>query len=233
MPSRRRFLGALALGGLLAGCVNRAPSDGATDEPTTDGLASTTTAPTAPSSTTTADPAEGLLTEGAERTATDRGPLRPDGDPVSAERTITDPDLDYLPEQDAVRYPAYYKTTGRGPEGQPTRTTLYETTPFADWAATETASVAADRVSAVADERIDGDPTLSVGITKHEGEMAVTAQLTTTLDREGTVVSEPSVDFERAVAAVPRSVDTTIHFEGQTAERTVPVWVSEMTIQYD
>ena len=231
MPSsRRRLLRAFAVGGVaLAGCVNRAPTDAsttATDDPATDDPATTGSPPTR-TTASTATPTD------RPASPTDRGPIRPDGDPVSVERTITDPDLDYLPEQDAVRYPAYYKTTGRGPEGQPTRTTLYETTPFADWAATETASVAADRVSAIADERIDGDPTLSVGITKREGEMAVTAELTTTLNREGTVVSEPSTDFERVVAAVPRSVDATIHFEGQTAERTVPVWVGEMTIQYE
>jgi len=231
MPSRRRFLGSLALGGgALAGCVNRAP----TDAESADGNAATTAtdpATTAGSSpTATVDPTTDALAAASED---DSGPLRPDGDPISVERTITDPDLDYLPEEDAVRYPAYYRRTGRGPDGQPTRTTVYETTPFADWAATETASVAADEVSAVADERLAGDPTLSVGITNREGEMAVTAELTTTLNRDGTVVSEPSTDFERVVAAVPRSVDTTIHFEGETATRTVPVWVGEMTIQYD
>jgi hypothetical protein len=231
MPSRRRFLGALAFGGLLAGCVNRAPTDGAADP---GGDPATAPEPTPASSPTdapteTATPTDAL----AAASEDDRGPLRPEGESVAVERTISDPDLDYLPEQDAVRYPAYYKRTGRGPDGQPTRTTLYETTPFEDWAATETASVAADEVSAVADERIDGEPTLSVGITKREERMAVTAELTTTLNREGTVVSEPSTDFERVVAAVPRSVDTTIHFEGQTAERTVPVWVGEMTMQYE
>jgi hypothetical protein len=231
MPSRRRFLGALALGGLLAGCVNRAPSDGSADtgDDTRTAPEPTTTSTPTDSPTATATPTDAL----AAASEDDRGPLRPEGEPVSVERTVTDPDLDYLPEQDAVRYPAYYKTTGRGPEGQPTRTTLYETTPFADWAATETASVAADEVDAVAAERIAGDPTLSVGITKREGEMAVTAELTTTLNREGEAVSEPSTDFERIVAAVPRSVEATIHFEGQTATRTVPVWVGETTIQYE
>jgi hypothetical protein len=231
MPSRRRFLGSLALGGVaLAGCVNRAPTDA---ESADRNAATTATDPatTAGSSpTATVDPTTDALAAASED---DSGPLRPDGDPISVERTITDPELDYLPEEDAVRYPAYYRRTGRGPDGQPTRTTVYETTPFADWAATETASVAADEVSAVADERLAGDPTLSVGITNREGEMAVTAELTTTLNRDGTVVSEPSTDFERVVAAVPRSVDTTIHFEGETATRTVPVWVGEMTIQYD
>ena len=231
MPSRRRFLGTLALGGVaLAGCVNRAPTDSADPSSTGSTTAASTTATGSPPTTTgTATPTDGSVAD----TPDDRGPIRPDGDPVSVERTVTDPDLEYLPERDAVRYPARYKRTGRGPEGQPTRTTIYETTPFEDWAATETASVAAEKVTAVADERIAGDPTLSVGITKRDGEMAVTAQLTTTLNREGTVVSEPSAGFDRVVAAVPRAVDATIHFEGQTAERTVPVWVGEMTIQYD
>lgn len=229
MPSRRRFLGALALGGALAGCVNRAPSDEATDTGVDTRTYPEQVTTSTPTDSPTATPTDAL----AAASEDDRGPLRPEGEPVSVERTITDPDLEYLPDQDAVRYPAYYKRTGRGPDGQPTRTTLYETTPFADWAATETASVAAEEVDAIADERIAGDPTLSVGITNRDGEVAVTAQLTTVLNREGTVVSEPGTDFERVVAAVPRSVDTTIHFEGQTAGRTVPVWVGEMTVQYD
>jgi len=230
MPSRRHFLGALALGGVaLAGCVNRAP----TNAESADGRGSTATDPatTADSSpTATAEPATDALAAASED---DRDPRRPDGDPVSVERTITDPELDYLPEENAVRYPAYYRRTGRGPDGQPTRTTIYETTPFADWGETECASVAADEVSAVADAAIDGDPRLSVGITNREGEMAVTVQQTTTLNREGTVVSEPTTPFDRIVAVTPRSVDATVHLDGQTHATTVPVWVSETTLQYE
>lgn len=228
MPtSRRRLLGGIALGSAaLAGCVKSAPVSGPSD-PTAEPTDATTTgsSPTPSPSATSTDPL-------AAASEDDRGPLRPDGDPVAVERTITDPELDYLPEQDAVRYPAYYKRTGRGPEGQPTRTTIYETTPFADWVVTESTSVGAEKVGSVARAALDGDSNLSVGITKREDEMVIAARQTTTVNREGTVVSEPTTDFERVVAAVPRAVDVTIHFEGQTARRTVPVWVSESTIQY-
>ena len=231
MPSRRRFVGSLALGAVaLAGCVNRAPTDTepADGDPATTAPDPATTAGSSPTATTE-QPTDAL----AAASENDRDPLRPDGDPVAVERTITDPELDYLPEEDAVRYPAYYRRTGRGPDGQPTRTTIFETTPFEDWGETECASVAADEVRAVVEPAVDGDPNLSVGITNREGEMAVTVQQTTTLNRQGTVVSEPTTPFERVVAVTPRSVDATVHLEGQTHATTVPVWASETTLQYD
>lgn len=227
--TRRHVLAGLALGGTaLAGCLSRPPgSRDATDDETD--------SPDSPPQST-GSPTHGTdspTTETDESDAdTSRGPVRPDGDPVTAERTVTDSDLDYLPDEHAVKYPAYYERTGRGPDGEPTRTAIYETTPFEDWAVTECASVGAQKISRVVDSRVDGDPHLSVGISTRDDRLILGADQTTTKNREGEVVSAPTVEFDRVVAVTPRAVTATVHLEDQTHTATIPVWVGETTIRY-
>ncbi|MFD1587721.1 hypothetical protein ACFR9U_12065 [Halorientalis brevis] len=224
--SRRRVLQSLTLAGAaLAGCVSTPGADrDATDEPQSPGAAPTATASTA----TPDDAATGTGTATARQE-----PIRPDGDPVTIERTITDPDLDYLPDEHAVKYPAYYKRVGTPGDGPPTRTTIYETTPFEDWAVTECASAGAKKVGSVVRSAVDGDPNLSVGITTRDDEMAISARQTTTKNREGEVVSEPTVPFDRVVAVTPRAVTATVHLDDQSHTATIPVWADEMTMHYD
>jgi len=223
---RRRVLQSLTLAGAaFAGCVSTPGTDrDATDEPQSPGAA-----PTATDSTAT--PEDAASVTGTDTTR--QGPIRPDGDPVTIERTITDPDLDYLPDEHAIKYPAYYERVGTPGDGPPTRTTIYETTPFEDWAVTECASAGAKKVGSVVRSAVDGDPNLSVGITTRDDEIAISTRQTTTKNREGEVVSEPTVPFDRVVAVTPRTVTAMVHLEDQSHTATIPVWVDEIAIQYD
>jgi hypothetical protein len=232
MTRRRPLLRWLALAGLggLTGCVSEPgsrPDDGATAAPT--------------ATESTPDPTEaagGDDTDGETGTADGRDtsdPVRGGAEPITADRTVTDDELEYLEDEHAVKYVAAWRHTNRTEIEQgepPEREPVYETTPFEDWATTECASVGADAVAQRIEERIDGDPAASVGITRENGEMAVSVQQTTVRDRDGEVVSEPSVPFERIVEVTPRAVEATVRLADQEHTATVSVWVSETTMRY-
>ncbi|SEO03267.1 hypothetical protein SAMN05216388_1007102 [Halorientalis persicus] len=232
MTRRRPLLRGLALAGLggLTGCVSEPgsrPDDGATAAPT--------------ATESTPDPTEaagGDDTDGETGTADGRDtsdPVRGGAEPITADRTVADDELEYLEDEHAVKYVAAWRHTNRTEIEQgepPEREPVYETTPFEDWATTECASVGADAVAQRIEERIDGDPAASVGITRENGEMAVSVQQTTVRDRDGEVVSEPSVPFERIVEVTPRAVEATVRLADQEHTATVSVWVSETTMRY-
>jgi hypothetical protein len=232
MTRRRPLLRGLALAGLggLTGCVSEPgsrPDDGATAAPT--------------ATESTPDPTEaagGDDTDGETGTADGRDtsdPVRGGAEPITADRTVADDELEYLEDEHAVKYVAAWRHTNRTEIEQgepPEREPVYETTPFEDWATTECASVGADAVAQRIEERIDGDPAASVGITRENGEMAVSVQQTTVRDRDGEVVSEPSVPFERIVEVTPRAVEATVRLAEQEHTATVSVWVSETTMRY-
>lgn len=235
MTRRRPLLRGLALAGLggLTGCVSEPgsrPDDGATAAPT---ATESTPPPTA------RDDADGTAADGGTETGgTDTGrsaSVRGGAEPITADRTVADDELEYLEDEHAVKYVAAWRHTNRTEIEQgepPEREPVYETTPFEDWATTECASVGADAVAQRIEERIDGDPAASVGITRENGEMAVSVQQTTVRDRDGEVVSEPSVPFERIVEVTPRAVEATVRLAEQEHTATVSVWVSETTMRY-
>jgi hypothetical protein len=231
--SRRALLGSLAGCTIaLAGCVS---DPGSRSTPDADGTPSPD--PT-PDSTATAAPADEAAGEGetSERDPNTSEPVRGGAEPITVDRTVTDDDLEYLEDEHAVRYVAGWRHTNRTEierGAPPEREPVYETTPFEDWARTECASVGADAVATRIEGSVEGDPRVGVGITRENEETAVIVNQTTTLNRDGEVVSEPSVPFERIVAATPRAVDATVRLAGQESSRTVPVWVEKQTVRYE
>jgi hypothetical protein len=220
MPrSRRALLAALAGGTVaLAGCGGRPPAADP-DE---------TAAPTGTHTATTGAP-----TDDATPLVAGRGPVRGEADPVSVERTVTDPDLTYLSEQHAVEYVAAYRHVGTPGDGPPTREPVYETMPFERWGRTECASVAADVVADHLDARTDGSPSVGFGTAPAGDGLAATVNLTTTLDRDGDVVFTPDASFHPTVAATPRAVTATVVLSGESHTETVPVWVRELVQQQE
>jgi len=178
-------------------------------------------APSAPSDRTTGEPADAGPTTERGTTAE---PVRGDAPEVSVERTVDEDDYRYVAANDTVRYPA-------AKSGDTVVQYGYE--PFADWARVEGASAAADRVSSLLAERLPDAETLSV-MTSTRGEqdgLRLTVALTTHLDRDGDVLSEPSVRRSEVVRAAPHSATATVHFAGRTHTETYPVCVAERTIQ--
>lgn len=227
--SRRALLGSLAGCTIaLTGCVSESGSRsnlGTGDTPTPE--------PT-PDSTATDAPADEAAGEGetSERHPDTSEPVRGGAESITVDRTVTDDDQEYLEDEHAVEYVAACRHTnqteierGEPPEREP----VYETTPFEDWATTECASAGADAVGSRIRARIEADPGLGVGITTRDEDLAISVSQTTLLDRDGEVVSEPSVPFERIVAVTPRTVDATVRLAGQEYSKAVSVWVEKQT----
>ncbi|MCG1003487.1 MULTISPECIES: hypothetical protein [Halobacterium] len=155
---------------------------------------------------------------------TEREPVRGGAAEATVERTVTDDDYRYVESNDTVRYPA----TMAGEE-----VVDYAYEPFEEWGHVEGASVAAEYVRSLLDERLSGDETPTVGVsTRGEQDgLRITVALTTHLSRDGEVLWEPAASRPEAVRATPHTVDATIHFAGRTHEDRYPVYVTERTIQ--
>lgn len=213
MPSRRRFLGAAGLFA-VAGCLS-APSTGG-DPTATTGKSSTERESTTADETTEPAPT-------TERGTTPE-PVRGDAAEATVERTVEDDDYQYVESNDTVRYPALMS-------GDTVVEYAYE--PFEDWGRVEGASVAAEHVRSLLEKRVPDAETLTVAMS-NRGEqdgLRLSVSLTTHLDRDGEVLSEPSVSRSEVVESTPRSATATVYFAGRTHTETYPVYVREATIQ--
>ncbi|ACV47373.1 MULTISPECIES: hypothetical protein [Halomicrobium] len=152
------------------------------------------------------------------------GARRGRGDPVSVTRTITDESITYDADRGTVRYPTLVGSDGP---------IEHESEPFVLWANRRCASVGSEVVLPAIADRVDGEPTgIGKGVSGTSFGLAITVSATTTRDRDGTVVSEPSVPLERLVAVTPASVSATIQFDGREHTRHVPVFVEESEVSY-
>jgi hypothetical protein len=150
-------------------------------------------------------------------------------DPVAVETAVERDEVEYLPEDDAVRYVAAWVhadheafVSGTNTEREP----RYETTPFEQWAPTECAHAGAKRILEVARERLErGSDEVRYGVTTEDGTKVIHVEYSTVVGRDGTVTSEPTVDHDELVAATPASVTATVSLGGRTHTETVPVWV--------
>ncbi|MCD2199724.1 hypothetical protein LPA44_07420 [Halobacterium sp. KA-4] len=157
-------------------------------------------------------------------TTTEREPVRGGAAEASVERTITDEEYQYVESNDTVRYPA----TMAGDE-----VVEYDYEPFEEWGHIQGASVAAEYLRSLLDQRLPEAETLSVPVSSRgeQDGLRLVAALTTHLARDGDVLSEPSVSRYEVIRATPHTVDATIHFAGRTYTDRYPVYVEERTIQ--
>jgi hypothetical protein len=152
---------------------------------------------------------------------------------ISVETTVERDDIEYRETDDAIRYVARWVRTspeaverGEPPEREP----RYETIPFERWARTECAHVGAQSVLDVLRTHLgDGAEHLSAGVTTEDSTKVIHVSLVTTLGRDGSLLSEPTVSFERVVAKTPESVAVTITIDGRQYASTVPVYVEQST----
>lgn len=152
------------------------------------------------------------------------------GDTVEVTTTVDREGLEHVASNDTVRYVAGWHTNRSGET--PTRRPVYETIPFEEWVRAECARVAAERVSEAMDRRLGGnDDGITVGVTAESGERSVFVAHRTMLDRDGGVVSEPAVSYERVERVAPERAAVTLSFAGRTRQRTVGVAARETTVR--
>lgn len=207
VPRRRALHVGLALAAGSAGCIGgfdaSDPDDATTTGPTTDGA-------------------------GRERAT-------PTGDAITVNATVEREHVEYLESEDAIRYVAAWRAPDnvtRSDESPPTRTPVYETVPFAEWAETECAAAAAKRMGGVLESRLNGSVEgVSAGITRVNDTVVVAVTRRTLYDRDGNVISTPTVGFDRLAAVTPRQVTVTLTIENRTTTCTVPVVVQSMEVQ--
>ncbi|WP_239647751.1 hypothetical protein [Natrinema altunense] len=160
--------------------------------------------------------------------------MRPDGEPVSVDRTITDDpgyeqdNVEHFPQNKTVRYVSHMSG------GEPA---AYDTWSFEEWGRIESAEVGATRARTVTARRL-GVEEVGSGMSSPPDEaetegLVITVQISKTLSRDGEVVSWPVATFPDLKGAAPRSVDVTLSIEGDTFSRPVPVYVSYSVMHYD
>lgn len=150
------------------------------------------------------------------------GHPRARGDPISVEHIVEDPDLEYDPSSDSVRY----ATVKSGEEV--VRST---TEPFETYANRRCASVGSEVVLPTVRERFDRDlEGLGKGVSGEVFRLVITVMHVTTHDRDGEVITEPNFAFEELVERAPRTVTVTLTLDGRSHRRSVPVFAerSEM-----
>lgn len=139
--------------------------------------------------------------------------VRGEGDPVTTEQTIDRDSIEYLEETDEIRYGDTTELFGR-------------------WARRECAAVGSTAVLPAIEDRFEK---LLEGVGKGVRGLlfglVITVDHTLVRDRDGSVTSEPNVDFEELVAVTPRTVTTTVVLEGRDYTRVVPVIVQQSELQ--
>lgn len=172
----------------------------------------------------------------AQPVSESRGPVRGEDDPIET-RAVEDEEVEYRPDEDAVRYVARRRHTnheevedGEPPEREP----VYETVPWEEWAATQCRSAAGSAAAEHANAALGTDD-VGGGITAGiEGrDVAAFVSIQTVLDWDGDVVHEPDVGFEALVGATPRTVHATYVLDGQEYVLDAPVYAEYSVMQYD
>ncbi|GGN86452.1 hypothetical protein [Haloarcula pellucida] len=139
---------------------------------------------------------------------------RPSGAPVETTKTVDADAVTYLPDRDAVREDG-------------------GTEPFGEWVRWTAFEHAAERVVPTVEDRLDEpDAGLGRGIRSLVFGLVVTVDYGTTRNRDGEVVSEPTVPLDRVLSVAPRTVTVTVELDGRSAVRGVPVAVEETATQY-
>jgi hypothetical protein len=222
--NRRSLLRAAGLlgGSVLAGCLSGSPASGksqSTPSPQPSQTASPSpTVSSSPSVTPYHTPSE---------------PVRCQGAVVSAERSITDEPgyddgVEYFPINETVRFVA--ARSG----GEPAE---FGTWTVEEWGTIESAEIGLARAREVTADRL-GTSEFASGVgtppaaTPTEAR-AIFLEIVTELDRDGKVLSTSPVSLSQLVDAGPRSVDVTLSLDGETFERTLPVFAKSTLLRLE
>ena len=214
---RRALLSALTAAGTaasVAGCLGGtdAGSPPANDAPPTDSA-------TRDATTDTAHP----------RSDSPSGPVRCRGDPVSVERTLSDPpgygdDVEYYPDNGTVRFVSIRS----GDEA-----VRFDEMSFDRWASMQCAEAGLERVRSATADRLGTDE-FGSGVGQSPGflpsnSLVVRLDVATRVG-DGETAAPPAVSLSRLADVAPRSVDATVTLEGDAFSRTVPVFAEHVEV---
>lgn len=169
-----------------------------------------------------------------------RGPDRGQSDvELDVHDVEDDEDVEYLPEENEVRYVAAHhyppreqaeeaREQGKTPEPEP----RYDTTPADRWGKQRCRSAAAIAAAEHVQEELDAE-NISGGVTSGltDDNEGVTVNTRTSLDRECNVVYDTDVEYEELVATTPRTVSASYEMDGFEYELDVPVFARHMVEQ--
>ncbi|WP_158057191.1 hypothetical protein [Halorussus halophilus] len=83
-------------------------------------------------------------------------------------------------------------------------------------------------------DRGRADPiTLESDLPGEDGEKRIEIVYQTTLGRDGSVVSEPTVDHDELLSATPESVTATVSLDDRTHTELIPVWSTHKSVQLE
>lgn len=145
-------------------------------------------------------------------------PARATGDPIETTGEIekSTEDVEYVPEEDAVRHS----------DG--------ELEPADEWLGTTCLRPASGAVSEVVRDVVDADdavqgPAMHREFHGHDYALVVRREIT--FDRDGNLVSAPETEFSTLREVTPRSCFVTVSFEEGDHECEVPAYVSDVALQ--
>jgi hypothetical protein len=157
------------------------------------------------------------------RTSEEPTPVRGSADSIEIEQTVSNENITYIHSNNTVKYPK-----ARSGEGN----VKYGYRPFKEWAYAKGGSISASAVWSRLQDQFPEEDSLSVGVSSQSNnDPRVMVRLETTLDRNGEVLSEPSVSQSSVVDATPSSVTTMILLAQQETVNTYPVYVTQFTRQ--
>lgn len=177
---------------------------------------------------------------GTDRTPTPYEP--PDFDQLSVDdgtvvvnHTYTDDHTEYIDETDSVRYVRVWRhanqsagETGSGSEREP----VYDTMNFEQWGGIQCRETMGDGVMTILHRNTE--TTLSGILLEYPtGDRQITVRRTTTLDRDGNVVSEPSISFQRLSTVTPNEAAATLTFANRSYSCRADVAVTNQTVQLE
>lgn len=137
------------------------------------------------------------------------------GEPAAREKTIDRDSVEYVDATNVVRENGHAR-------------------PFDRWARRECEEIGAGTVVSVVEERLDTTVEgVGSGVRFLLFGPVVTVDHTVTRDRDGSIVSEPNVQFERLLSVAPRTLTVTVILEGQRFTKEMPVGVGTGTVYMD
>lgn len=142
-----------------------------------------------------------------------KGPVRGEHDVEISVRVVeSDEGVEYLPENDSVRFVARRS----GDEA------MYETSEWAAWAEMQCASAARDPAIDHASKQLGA----SIGGSVGDGQ--VYTRIVTTVGQDGEITHRPEVKFKALVTATPRTVNATYILDDREQTNAIPVYAEHV-----
>ena len=167
-------------------------------------------------------------TSGEQNQETANGQPTPQRNRLQVTVRYDEPGVEYIEANDTVRYTAGHRREGAQ------RTAVSSVVDFETWAYPRAAEVGAGRVEDSLRQRLSRElePSVSVGYEQVDGSREtweIIVFLTTTEDRDGSVVSTPTVGAEQVAAETPRRVAVRLTVDGREFRAEYPVRIEAVT----